>query len=66
MVAILRARSARITHAWGASVGLFDASMRITSSTMRPGLPANSLISILDLFEDPSPSRADSRASNPL
>src|SRR5450631_520617 len=62
MAAILRARSARITHACGISVGLFEASMRITSSSRRIGLPASSLSSILDFLEDLSPSRSDSQA----
>src|ERR1700693_4894825 len=62
MVAILRARSARSTHAWGASVRPLNAGMGITSSTVRTGWPANSLRSILDILGDSSPLRSDSRA----
>jgi hypothetical protein len=58
MLAIRRARSARIAHAWGASARLLDAAMRITSSTVRTGLPANLSISILDFSGDSSPLRA--------
>src|ERR1700722_9175781 len=65
MVAILRARSARIAHAWGASVVPLGASMRITSSWTRAGLPADSLITILDFIADPSPLRGDSRNETP-